>query len=269
MTSLTVPRLRFSPWIVFVLVAGLTMLVLRRIAHADTGPAPAPEFSWEIYLGVALAAAGGTLKIIDVLLAGLRWLAPRTETTFDDSARDGLQIVHDKLDEVIRVVSRTQPQPPVNAAVRSGTIGLLAVLVLGFGAAAATPGCSPAQRQVVRDHTAAGAGAFLGCEAPNVDAVMLEDAKVLAISAVEAAISGDGHADADKLKADARPLRTDLLKCAFEAAIAAIATPAPKQPGVAMAAGIEVDSAALRATWAQVRGELGWAPVRLAEAAAP
>lgn len=109
-----------------------------------------------------------------------------------------------------------------------------------------------------RARAAAGVGAFLQCEAPHVDANLLAEAKRVMIDAVGKWISGDGHTDTAGLKSAAGPLKSDLMRCAFDGAVAALATPAPKNPSAPLAAGLEVDGAELRAKAAVIRAELGW-----------
>lgn len=119
----------------------------------------------------------------------------------------------------------------------------------------ATYGCAE-----VKPRTAAAIGAFIDCQAPNV-LPMLPDAIALAKAAVMRWISGSGNVDAAGLKADAAPLKTDLGKCAWDAAIAALATPAPKPlPGAPASAALAIDGPVLRDAWAKGRAELGWAP---------
>lgn len=139
------------------------MLLFLSPAHADPLIAVTPtglDLSWQAWLMVGLAAAGGALKILDVLIAGLRWLAPRTETTLDDRAADDLQLVHDKLDTVVRIVGGFIPAtgvpttvadpkpaaPPLAVVPPPGSSGaaLLVVLLLGALAAPLT-GCTKAQ----------------------------------------------------------------------------------------------------------------------------
>lgn len=107
---------------------------------------------------------------------------------------------------------------------------------------------------------AAGVTAFLDCEGSHVDPAMLADAKVLATSAASKWVSGSGKIDAAGLKADAAPLKTDLLRCAFDAAMAALATPVPATPGAPASSAMAVDARQVLATWTQVRGELAWPP---------
>lgn len=112
-----------------------------------------------------------------------------------------------------------------------------------------------------REPAARGVGAFIDCQAPNVVA-MLPDAIALAKSAVMRWISGSGHVDTAGLKNAAAPLKTDLGKCAFDAAIAILTSPRPAvAPGAPASSPLEIDTVALRMAWDRARGELGWAPV--------
>jgi len=128
------------------------------------------------------------------------------------------------------------------------------VLLLACLFAAPQLACSSA-----RQRGAAAAGAFLDCQAPSV-VKLLPDLVPLAESAILRWISGDGHVDLAGLKTDALPLKSDLGRCAFDAAIAALATPVAPKPGAPAAAALAVDGPELRARWAATRGELGWPP---------
>jgi len=140
------------------------MLLFLAPAHADPVIAVTPagiELSWQAWLLLGAAAAGGVLSVLDVAIAGLKWLAPRTKTTLDDRARDDLQVVRDDIAAVMRVVGGlvpaaggtapekpTAPATPGPVLVKSGTTGMLAILVLGaaLGAGAvSTAGCGGSQ----------------------------------------------------------------------------------------------------------------------------
>lgn len=110
-----------------------------------------------------------------------------------------------------------------------------------------------------RGRGANAAGAFLDCQAPNIVAA-LPDAIALARQAVMRWISGSGKIDTAGLKNAAAPLKGDLGKCAFDAAIAALAVPPqPAATGAPASSGLEIDGAALTAAWSRARAELGWA----------
>lgn len=132
------------------------------------------------------------------------------------------------------------------------TAGLL--LLVGL---ALQPACSG-----WRGRTAAGAAAFLNCESEHVDPGLLSEAKLVTKSAIEKWISGDGHVDATGLRAEAAPLKSDLMRCAFDAAVAALTYVPSPVPGAPASAPLEVDAAQLRATWAAERARLGWAPAK-------
>lgn len=111
-----------------------------------------------------------------------------------------------------------------------------------------------------RGRGASAAGAFLDCEAPNVVAV-LPDAIALARQAIMRWISGGGQVDPSGLKSAAGPLQSDLGKCAFDAAIAALsAPPQPAATGAPASSSLEIDRVALTAAWSRARAELCWAP---------
>lgn len=159
----------------------------------------------------------------------------------------------------VRAVTATAGIEPEASAALKRIAATIAVLLFAVGASS-TLACSSSS---AGPRAAAGVGAFLDCESPHVDAQMLADAKVVAKSAIEKWLSGAGTIDTAGLKADAKPIRSDLLKCAFDAAIAALATPTPSSPPEApQAAPLVVDAAQVRAAWMQVRGELGWPPAR-------
>lgn len=136
--------------------------------------------------------------------------------------------------------------------VKAAMAALCVMSLLGNGAVMLTACGSAGQR------TSAGVKAFLDCESPHVDAAMLADAKVLATSAASKWISGSGTIDAAGLKADAAPLKTDLLRCAFDAAMAALVTPVPATPGAPASSARTADSAQVTAAWGAVRARLGW-----------
>lgn len=143
------------------------------------------------------------------------------------------------------------------------TAAVLALVVLGLGAASSMTACSS-----WRPRTAAAVAAFLECQSPHVDGKLLDDAKALAIPSVKAAIEGShGNEAALKaaLKADAAPLRGDLARCGYAAAVAAVAALSPAAAVQRLAAGGEraPDPPDPRRAFAGTRAELGWAPVRL------
>jgi hypothetical protein len=115
-----------------------------------------------------------------------------------------------------------------------------------------------------RQSVGAGVSAGLDCEAPNIVAFM-GDATAFAIRTVEHWISGTGQVDQSGLAADLAKIKTDLGRCAADAAVAALAAKAAaSQPGAA-AAPMAVDAVQISSTYAQIRSQLGWPnPVRRA-----
>lgn len=114
----------------------------------------------------------------------------------------------------------------------------------------------------VQQRGAASASAFVDCQAPNLAAALV-DLIPIAKEALMGAISGDGHVDTGKLKADMGGMKSDLGKCALAAAVAALATPVEQTPGAPAAAPLEVDGRQLRAAFSMQARELGWAPVHV------
>jgi hypothetical protein len=142
---------------------------------------------------------------------------------------------------------------------RRATETAVAILVV-IAVAAAAPACA------ARQAAGAGVGAGLDCEAPGVKAY-LADATVFAIQTVVHWISGSGQVDRDGLASDAARIRTDLGRCALDAAIAAVAAwSARGAPDSALpeAAPMAVDAAQLASTYAEIRAGLGWPAARVA-----
>lgn len=166
MTSLTAPRVRLTLGAVFLGVLGLTMLLLRRLAHADTGSPVPPETNWPTTIALIL---GGIATLLAGLSVVLHAVAPRTKTTVDDKLADSVDAAHTKLDEVL-------------AALRK-LLGPGAILVLLAMGGVILLGCTPAQRttagNAMVDCTAASAGAIGGtlasmrgdCFTPATEAV--------------------------------------------------------------------------------------------------
>lgn len=147
--------------------------------------------------------------------------------------------------------------PTTVAAVVKATPAALVLLMLGV-AGTSQISCSDAIKQRGANAT----GAFMDCEARD-KTPFLPDAISLAKAAVMRWISGSGTVDASGLRADASGLKSDLGKCAWDAAIAAIATPAPApKVGAPASAALAIDGPALRSTWATQRAALGWAPLK-------
>jgi hypothetical protein len=199
---------------------------------------------------IALAAA-----ILGAASMVLHVVAPRTKTTLDDTMRDDI-------DEVLAwwrgrqagVVPATT-KPPAS----SGTAALLALVVLGLGAAA-LPACATARPAV-----ATGAVTFLDCEDGHLDAQALADAKAFAAAEVQHWIAGGVAPSSDAIRADLAPISSDLGRCAIAAALAAVTAAAPAASlSARVASAAPPDGLGLRSAFAAARAELGWPVVRVA-----
>lgn len=274
--------------LMFAIVLGVLALYAR-IAHADPVIAVTPTgiaLGWQVWLVAILAAAGGAIKILDVLIAGLRWLAPRTPTKLDDTARDDLKIVRDDIAWVLKLLGALVPAtevptpatdrptltispPPRNTQAGRARLGMLTAIAL-IGAALAGMamiGCTASQARQV---TATGVVAALDCEAAHLDAQALADAKVFAAAFVQRWIAGTGATPSSvAIRADLAPIKSDLGRCAITGALAAataIVAPTPGTATSALTAG--PDPIAVRAAFAVAARQLGWPAVRVAAGSA-
>lgn len=101
----------------------------------------------------------------------------------------------------------------------------------------------------IRARGAAGTTAGLSCQQENIQRVV-EETGALMRAFILSTISGDGKPDTAALRAAAASLKSDGLRCAFVAAVAALTAPPPTRPDggqAPMAAGLELDRDALRA----------------------
>lgn len=208
---------------------------------ADSTPAPAPANDNSPAPSPGWRTSEFWLKLAAILLTALfaSGVIPTSGTVATVTA-----IAATMLGALGYTVSRSMVK---SAAVKAA---LLAVLVGGLAAPQMACGArAPATRA---------ASAFMDCESPDL-APLLPDAIQLAKAAVLRWISGAGTVSTDGLKTDAKPLRTDLARCAWDAAVAAIAQtgPAPA-PGAPAASAMSIDGPALTSVWANVRSELGW-----------
>lgn len=136
----------------------LLLTLLPLTAHAQAaGTSPPDPLSWLTYAGIAIAAVGGLVKVLEVLLAGLTWLAPRTKTTVDDTIRDDVRVLRDDVKAVLSVVGGlvpatgvptatsekpTAPATPQNVVSIAKAPAMLFVLLLGALTAQALTGCA-------------------------------------------------------------------------------------------------------------------------------
>lgn len=113
-------------------------------------PTPAdPGLGLLGYAALAVAVIGGALRLLDVAIPGLKWLAPRTTTTVDDSALEFAQRAHDRLDVLEALLSKLTVPPgpaelervktPERGAVTYGvmftSLAIFAVLAIVVGCA--------------------------------------------------------------------------------------------------------------------------------------
>lgn len=244
----------------------LVITALVRTVHADTGApvgAAALSIPWEAWFIGGLAALAGLESALKGIASAVRAISRLTKTTVDDHIADGLEAADARFVEGLAILRGLRPAasppssgPPTGAASTALSVLTVITVIVGGGLASS---CVAA-----RQRGAAAVGAFFDCEAADLPPDVLKDATALASLGMRNAISGSGKVDETILKADIEPLSGDLWRCAIAGAIAALATPVPTTPGAPAAAPLEVDGAELRRAFARVRGELGWAPVRLA-----
>lgn len=101
----------------------------------------------------------------------------------------------------------------------------------------------------VRPRLAAGSKAFIDCENPALKATV-DETYELAKDKLLSAIADDGTINDVNLKLALAKVKSNGLRCAFEAAIAALAKP---EPGIAARS-----TGRLPASYAKVTAELGW-----------
>jgi hypothetical protein len=228
-----------------------------------------------IALGIGFLTAVGTSVSLF-----MHWLAPRTPSKWDDNA-----LV--KLDELLaflrglsipttlptdtapsRATSTTvtSPQTPSAKAAQAGRarLSMIAALALGataLGGAIALAGCS-----AFRSDAVTGGTSFIDCETPDI-IKLLPDLLPLAEAEVAKWIGGsDETIDASGLAADLAGIKGDVARCAIAAAgdVLASHTTTVTTTDPAALVSTDVNGAKLRATFASVRGGLGWAPLHLA-----
>lgn len=235
---------------VFSLTFGVAaMLLFLRSAFADPAPVAtaAPGVDWAFWIAIA-SAIGTAVSFI------LHRVAAKTHNA-------KLEAIAQDLDEVRGLAGAAKPALAVVPA--SGTTALLAVLLLGALAAPALTSCANTRAAV-----AAGAVAFLDCEDGHVDAAALADMKTLADADLRHVIGGAAAPDASALKAELAPVKSDLGKCGWAAAVAAMGAimPQPSDPSIAVSALVAAgpDPAQVRAAFAVAARQNGWPPVRVA-----
>ena len=180
--------------LVLLVVAALARSLVKRIAPVEGSP---PATGWRgksVMVLSTIAVLVGSL--LDLLLGSL------TGVGFGVVAAAGGLAVQDSRNKA----------PGAGKGARSPVAPLSALLVLLVLSSCAT----------VRHAGAAGAAAGLDCQAPSLQAAVLEAAG-LAKALVISKISGSGEVDADGLREAARALKSEGLRCALVGAIAAVA----------------------------------------------
>lgn len=154
----------------------------------------------------------------------------------------------------------TVPAKPAADDAAKGAVSMLAVLLLGGLVAGQTAACSASAKQRAIN----GATAALNCETQDLQPLVAE-LLPLATSYVLSVVSSDGKAvDTTALGKAWGNVKSDQGRCALATAIAVLATPQAKQEGAVMAAGLELDPAALKAAYLQIRIQHGWGETQTA-----
>jgi hypothetical protein len=191
--------------LVLLVVAALARSLAKRIAPVEGSPPPTGWRGKSIMVLSTVAVVVGSL--LDLLLGSL------TGVGFGIVGTAGALALRDPRNKAPVKAARS-PVPPLVA-------GLLVIAVL-LSTSCAT----------VRRSGAAGAEAGLDCSAPALRATAGE-AAVLAKAFVLSKISGTGEVDTDALRAAARSLKSEAMRCGLVAAIAAVADAMePPQPSV-------------------------------------
>lgn len=128
----------------FALLAAVVLFLPFALAAAEAPPATSQPIGWsmgDVMALIALIVAGAGM-LIDAARAILHFTAPRTTSTWDDSAAAALDQLHEKLADI---AERLPPRPPSSVAV-------LALVLLGFGAWGSLS-CSAAQRTDLGNNT--------------------------------------------------------------------------------------------------------------------
>lgn len=184
-------------WPAIALGLAVLMSALHKRAIPRPGEEEPPPTSWRARSIALLAGLGAVLGAGADMLLGLgNWAAFFT-------------VIVSSASLIWRALN--PPKGTVKSA-RSPVAPLSALLVLLMLSSCAT----------ARHAGAAGASAGLDCQAPSLQATLVE-AAVLAKALVISKISGTGEVDADGLREAARALKSEGLRCALVGAIAAVA----------------------------------------------
>lgn len=218
-------------YVVILLVLSALSQALGRRLRPDTGAPPAT--GWRGRAITVLSTIGVlSAALVDLVAGGL------TGGGFLVAAAGGAVALRDPRDRSAEPAAAPAPKKAET----------LAMLLLG---SLLISGCATA-----RTASGAGAAAGLDCTTPALSAAV-DEAAALARAFVLAQIGGDGKVDGAALRAAARQLKSDALRCSLVAAIAAIAALAEEpHPRRLMATQLPPNPAELRAVARQI--EVDW-----------
>lgn len=271
-----------------VIAAGL--LLYARFAHAGTDPTVAMTSAVDTSVSVWttdgplwLAIAAGYVALRTFLsrqhwlsqgrlLAGLTAaagvLAAVMAWHFSGASVEG---IYTALAVGVALLVHPSPVPVAAATARNPQAGTVngymvvsaALMTLALAVPVIAGSCT--HGSTARQSAASGVVAALDCEAGNIDAQALADAKVYAEDTVQRWISGAGaKPSAEAIKAVLVRIKGDVGKCAIAGALAAATVVMTAQPGTAVSALSAGDPVQLRAAFAVAARSAGWAPVKIA-----
>jgi hypothetical protein len=221
---------------------------------------PEPSTDWRL----TLLAIGTAISLaLHGLHPFLRWLAPRTKTTLDDRLLELDLRWAARIDQLLALLPgaaaalggttvNVTTQPPASGpGPASGTIGLLAVLLVGAGLVL-QPGCATVERGEQAAKVAA-----LECGKPQLATA----AALVARWAVEDALAG--KVQWDKHETDALGFGLGVGTCAYAEVVRAWKAKPTVQALAIVAAPDE--SALAQAGLERLRAKVGGAPIKLAD----
>lgn len=233
-------------------------------AAADPSPAPV-SIDWAFWAGL-LVAAGTFASLV------LHAVANKTHNAKVIKLADEIDVLRGMVRGLIPVVGVPTSVTTTAAAPTSTTPGpvlvkgsgtaLVVLLLLGALAAPALTGCATGKAAA-----AAGTVAFLECEDGHLDATALADFKAAAANELRH-IFGGAAPDTAALKLELSGVKSDLGKCAWAGAVAAVSALVPSSiPGTAVSALVAAgpDPVQVRTAFTVAVRPLGWAPMRMAD----
>ena len=280
----------YGPMAVMLAVIAAGLLLYARFAHAGTDPTVAMTSAVDTSVSVWttdgplwLAVATGYVAL-RTFLSRQHWLSQgRVLAVLTGLAGIGAAVIGwhfqgapstgilTALLAAIALVQHPTVPPATARNPQAGTVnGYMVVSAALLTLAIAVPfiAASCTHGSTARQTAAAGVVAALDCEAGNIDAQALADAKLFAGAKVQSWITGSKVLDLDHLKSriadDLRPIKSDLGRCAITGALAAATVVVTQQPGTVVSALSAGDPVQLRAAFAVAARAAGWAPVKVA-----